>query len=397
MCTIHQPNSAIFSLFDQVLLLSKGKAVYLGPAEKSDSFCKEAGFPCPPHHHIADHLLEVAVAVGAGETGSVTNDTKSQDTNQKLRKRKSFSNRDTNENLLEETDPNPNPPPNPIEITPGASTITQIEQVMSRSFKVFKRHPVLFYSHLGLSVFAGIFVGLIYFKVDNTLAGLQNRLGSFFFLQSLLAFGGLSAISSLSSDRLLFIRERSNGFYGYFPYFLSKMCFDLLPLRIIPAIFMSCLAYYMVGYLPNASNFFKFLLIMILFNMNAGLHGLIIASMIPDTSTSTLVAVMSILFQMLFSGVLVNQVNIPGWIGWIQYLSFFKYAYEACIANEAAGLFLKASVSGINIQIPASTILDAFGLDAKAYYRDLAVTLGLTILLSTLIAVLINFRLRERK
>ena len=355
----------------------------MGPAARSPEYCKSIGFPCPPHYHIADHLLDVAVAVGAGEQGQPAEPM--EEYPDKLQKRRSFLQRPVMER------------PVVLGAVPGTSMLTQIEQVMGRALKVFKRHPVLFYSHLGLSIFVGIFVGIIYFRVDNSLAGLQNRLGSFFFMQALLSFGGLSAISSLASDRLLFIRERSNGFYGYIPYYLSKMCFDLIPLRIIPAIIMCCLSYYMIGYVPAASNFFKFLLIMVLFNVNAGLHGFIISCMIPETSTSTLVAVMSLLLQMLFSGVLVNQVTIPMYIGWIQYLSFFKYAYEACIANEAAGLFLKATISGITVQIPAKTILDAFGLDATAYYRDLAVTLGLAISLLVLIAILINVRLRELK
>ena len=360
-------------------------------------FCTDSGFACPPCYHIADHLLDVAVAVGAAEVGAV--DAGGFKTSGTILPSESLA-------LLIQRRPSKKHERNlgadiaklaRIEVVPGASTLTQIEQVMIRSFKVFKRNTVLFYSHLGLSIFAGIFIGLIYYKVDNSLAGFQNRLGSFFFMQALLAFGGLSAISSLTFDRILFIRQRSNGFYGWFPYYLSKMCFDLIPLRIIPAFVMSSISYYMVGYIPYPVNFFKFLLIMIFFNINAGLHALIISAMIPETSTSTLVAVMSILLQMLFSGVLVNQVNIPGWIGWIQYLSFFKYAYEACIANEAAGLFLNTNVGGLTVQVSASTLLDAFGLDAKAYYRDLAVTLGLTVILSTLIALLIKMRLQERK
>lgn len=279
----------------------------------------------------------------------------------------------------------------------GASLITQIQNVMKRSFKVFYRNPTLFFSHVALSVGLGFFIGFLYYQVDSSLAGIQNRLGSIFFMQALLAFGGLSAISSLSEDKVLFIRERSNGFYGPFPYFLSKVVFDLIPLRIIPALILCSISYYLIGFTPGLGPFVRFLVIMVVFAMNSGLHGFVIACMVQETSTSTLAAVMSILFQMLFSGVLVNQVNIPGWVGWIQYLSFFKYAYEACIANEAGGLTIKATIAGVSVEIPATTVLTSFGLDATAYYKDMAVTLGLDVIFLVLIYILIACRLKEMK
>ena len=279
----------------------------------------------------------------------------------------------------------------------GASMITQVQYVMKRSFKVFYRNPTLFFSHVALSVGLGFFIGFLYYQVDSSLAGIQNRLGSIFFMQALLAFGGLSAISSLSEDKVLFIRERSNGFYGPFPYFLSKVVFDLIPLRIIPALILCSISYYLIGFTPGLGPFIRFLVIMVVFAMNSGLHGFVIACMVQETSTSTLAAVMSILFQMLFSGVLVNQVNIPGWVGWIQYLSFFKYAYEACIANEAGGLTIKATIAGVSVEIPATTVLTSFGLDATAYYKDMAVTLGLDVIFLVLIYILIACRLKEMK
>lgn len=40
----------------------------------------------------------------------------------------------------------------------------------------------------------------------------------------------------------------------------------------------------------------------------------------------------------LFSGFFKNSNNLMNWIGWIQYLSPFKYAYEAAVRNEYDGI-----------------------------------------------------------
>ena len=278
-----------------------------------------------------------------------------------------------------------------------ASFYTQIVQVLNRSMKVFWRNPILFYLHLSLSIIVGVGLGALYFGVSNNIAGLQNRLGSFFFMLALMAFGGLSGISSLSKDRLLFMRERSNGFYGWAPYFVSKVVTDIIPLRLIPSIFLCGIPYYMIGFTPDAENYLKFILVMLLFGMNSGLHSLAISCMIADTATSTLVAVMSILFQMLFSGIVINQSNMPSYASWIQYLSFFKYVYEACIANEAGGFDLILDFSGIVLEIPAYTVLSYFGFDPASYWRNVIVTIGLFVFLTTSFALLVKLKLRERK
>lgn len=54
--TIHQPRSNIVALFDQLLLLAKGKLVYSGPMDKCQAYFESVGAPCPPGYNIADYL-----------------------------------------------------------------------------------------------------------------------------------------------------------------------------------------------------------------------------------------------------------------------------------------------------------------------------------------------------
>eukprot|EP01126_Amoeba_proteus_P060968 TRINITY_DN8131_c0_g1_i21.p1 TRINITY_DN8131_c0_g1~~TRINITY_DN8131_c0_g1_i21.p1 ORF type:complete len:289 (-),score=55.51 TRINITY_DN8131_c0_g1_i21:12-878(-) len=63
ICTIHQPQAKIFKLFDNLVLLAKGKIVYLGPANKVLKHFAAVGHPCPVHENPADHLLSVVSPV----------------------------------------------------------------------------------------------------------------------------------------------------------------------------------------------------------------------------------------------------------------------------------------------------------------------------------------------
>ncbi|KAI8894815.1 P-loop containing nucleoside triphosphate hydrolase protein [Globomyces pollinis-pini] len=379
--TIHQPNSTIFSLFDKLLLLSDGIPIYFGSSTSVEEFCVSKGSPCPPKTHIADHVLNYACEKGRTEMSPKEAITPSG--------RK-------NSMLVGQTDENGILDDHSIRFS-YASSLTQLQKVLGRSWKTLYRNPLIFISHVIISVSLGLFIGFLYLKVDSSLAGIQNRLGSIFFLQSLIAFSGLSAISSLQADLVLFVRERSNGFYGFFPYFVSKVLFDLIPLRVLPSTIMCSIAYYLIGYSIDQTTFFKFLGIMVIFSANSGLFCLMIGCLIRDNATAILVASITTLFQMLFAGILINQVQIPITLRWIQYLSFFKYAYEACVVNDAAGLKLVDTISGFDVTFPAAVVLEKFGLDVSAYWKDLAVSVGLFLTLLILISLTIKLKLKQNK
>ncbi|KAI9162045.1 hypothetical protein LWI28_023245 [Acer negundo] len=57
VCSIHQPSSHLFDLFDDLLLLSNGETIYFGDAKLAVKFFAEAGFPCPTRRNPSDHFL----------------------------------------------------------------------------------------------------------------------------------------------------------------------------------------------------------------------------------------------------------------------------------------------------------------------------------------------------
>lgn len=65
LCTIHQPSSQLFCMFDQLLLLNKhGETIYFGAVGPNASsllayFESRAGSKCPPDVNPADWVLEI--------------------------------------------------------------------------------------------------------------------------------------------------------------------------------------------------------------------------------------------------------------------------------------------------------------------------------------------------
>lgn len=62
--SIHQPSSQIFCLFDTLLLMSKGHAVYFGPAADAVTYfaCPPLRLVCPTLYNPADYFMEITNA-----------------------------------------------------------------------------------------------------------------------------------------------------------------------------------------------------------------------------------------------------------------------------------------------------------------------------------------------
>ena len=59
VCTIHQPSSDLFSLFDELLFLSEGRVAYQGPAEAAMDYFLQLGHACPENYNPADFFIKV--------------------------------------------------------------------------------------------------------------------------------------------------------------------------------------------------------------------------------------------------------------------------------------------------------------------------------------------------
>jgi ABC-type multidrug transport system ATPase subunit len=73
VCSLHQPRTDIFKLFDNLLLLSLGNTAYFGPTRGAESFFERMGYETPPSESLPDFLLDVITEdeVILGETSAI--------------------------------------------------------------------------------------------------------------------------------------------------------------------------------------------------------------------------------------------------------------------------------------------------------------------------------------
>lgn len=59
LASIHQPNSRLLHLFDDMLVLGRGGSVYFGPVREAAGYFRSIGFPPPQHQTITDYVLHI--------------------------------------------------------------------------------------------------------------------------------------------------------------------------------------------------------------------------------------------------------------------------------------------------------------------------------------------------
>ncbi|OBZ84945.1 putative ATP-dependent permease [Choanephora cucurbitarum] len=393
--TIHQPRSNIVTLFDQLVVLAKGRTIYSGSQAHTQSYFASIGYTCPPGFNIADYLIDltmgavrqdgqeistqaVDIVVEGGEEAVQDGLTPHlRALNQQYEQSRIGT--ELREEVQQLTQQSSSSSSNEVESGDTAAVITtykrpswltQFRILSSRTFKNLYRNPMLMFAHYAIAVVLALICGGLFYQVSNTIAGFQNRMGLFFFFEALLGFMCLTSLQVFSTERILFIRERANGYYSPGTYFFAKVLFDIIPLRVVPPLMMGLISYYMVGLVEGIPEFFKFLLVLVLFNLTAAALCLAIGVVFKNLSMANLLSVLVMLFSMLFAGLLLNKDSMPPWFAWLKYLSFFNYGLEALLVNEMLYLQLVEERFGLSIDVPGATILSTFGFNAKHYWLD---------------------------
>ena len=241
-------------------------------------------------------------------------------------------------------------------------------------------------------------LGGLYWKLGINIQACQNRVGVLFFMCTVLAFGAMSSLELFISERVIYIRERANGYYRPMAYFFSKILFDILPLRIVPPVLIGSIAYFMIGLRAKASAFLYFLVIITLFNIVAGGLCLIIASVAPSVAAANIIAIACILVATLFAGFLVNRETLPPSLSWIFFGSFFSYAFESLLVNELSKMPIIIDPKGVK-PYPGTGdfILRLFGMQDNRFFLDIVVLFCFGLGFIIIAGILIKFFVKEKR
>ena len=322
LCTIHQPNSALFESFDRLLLLQRGgECVYFGDIGKDAvvllEYFRKNGAICPSNANPAEWMLD---AIGAGQAPRIG----SRDwgdiwrTSSELADTKETIHRVKAERIAEvgshrKTDENEYATP----------LWHQIKIVNRRTQLSFWRSPnygfTRFFNHVSIA----LLVGLTFLQLDDSRSSLQERIFVIFQVTVLPAIILSQVEPKYDLSRLIFYRESAAKAYRQFPFALSMVLAEM-PYNILCAVGFFLPLYYMPGFQPAPSRAgYQFLIILIteLFSVTLGQ---MISACTPSSFIAMLLNPFVVITFALFCGVTIPQPQIPRfWRAWLYQLDPF--------------------------------------------------------------------------
>lgn len=441
--SIHQPSRDIYELFDKVLLLSRGVAVYYGVAVEAVSYLAErllrsprqqlsqdssssreggtstantsfpgsdshaddgceAMFPIdpatqqrrflpPPHENPADVLMKLEDRIDEqlrdnlraerAVIGLATGDG--------YRSVTPAKDKDVGRQVLALTIASRKYYPNVWQ---------QMRLLSLRSLSALLGSFELIVCHALVTCVVGALMCVLYEHEALDLPGSLNRAGSITFLLLVVSFVSLSGLDPLLSERKLLVVERENGYYGTLPYLLTKLLVDVLPLRVVSVGVLGAVIYFPMGLrTDDGIHFVWFISMLCLFSVCMTLMtfsvGIVLGSFGPAALTSAVV----ILWNFVFGGLLVQADTIPYILAPFRRISPFFLTFETLLVNELNGqlcTFAPTDATGkpSSTSIPLFCVqyLENLGLHPSRFASDVVLLGLMTLLLLMLVYTLLR-------
>lgn len=442
LMSIHQPRFSIWKQLDNILVLSRGQLIYSGAAANAVKYLGGIGYCIEANDNPADFLLDVLSGIidrqevadshgrrdSSGSTGSLQSNTTVD--NAIFEALHSAENKATRTHAIllsawedRQDDQHlylaPTPLSSPVLATDGVAPderislaqepLVSIEQqdpfhaaqqdsgsfkrpgffaqfriISGKTLTGMRRVPHIIILQLCAMVFFALITGGIYYQMELDQTGLQNRLGAFFFIIMSGVFSNLNGIELFLKERALFIHQRANGYYNTGPYLFAMFVCDLLPLRIFPMLAYVSILYPLMGFQSIWDNFFWFALTLVVECICSGTLCYLMSAAIGNFMLANLAVSVVYVVTMIFGGLLVNIKDLPVYVHWLQYVSFFRFGYEALCTTEMHGLTFNTTIGPLHVPVTGDQILEDRGLSLDNRPMDIFAMLLMTMVFTAL-------------
>lgn len=164
ICTIHQPSSEVFAMFDRILLMAEGRTAFLGPIDDCLRFFSRHGMPCPANYNPADFYIFSLATVPGKEKESrskIQYVCDAYDTSEASQRVKEIVEKENNHSLTQNVNDLKNIKQSPYK----ANWFQQFSAVIWRSFLSVVRDPQILVVKASSSIVSGY--RTLFYKTQN--------------------------------------------------------------------------------------------------------------------------------------------------------------------------------------------------------------------------------------
>ncbi|KAI0488475.1 hypothetical protein KFK09_028308 [Dendrobium nobile] len=374
LISLLQPTPETFSLFDDIILMDKGKIIYHGPRELILGFFEDCGFKCPPRKGIADFLQEIISEKDQAQYWYL------EDKPYSYVSADSFSDKfhlsDIGKKLKKElSEQHDKTKSNDSVVAFNTHSIMKweiLKTCMEREILLLKRNSFVYlFKTIQITIVAIItMTAFLQTKRDVNLVQASYFLGSMRYAIIRLMTNGIAELTLTIARLPVFYKQRDLHFYPPWAYTIPAALLKI-PFSIVESFIWTSLTYYGIGYSRESKRFLcQFLLFFGLHQASTSLFRFL-ASITRRPHTAALSGSLSLLFSFMFSGFVLPQYSLPIWLRWAFWFSPATYAEIGLSINEFhAHRWQKSSTGNVTL---GKQVLKSHGTDFKSYFLWLSI------------------------
>ena len=317
VCTIHQPSSEVYALFDQVCYLARGQVAYFGTRTQAlEYFSSTLGMQCPLHSNPSDFIIKQLSIIPSdpeksrAKIGHILDCWSASKYKAHLESditdvaRDAASHSTWDRTLLQDKKGR-------SESKYATGFLTQTRGIMWRSGLSIMRDKMLTKARAGQTIIMSIVIGLIYLRLGNSQTDVQNRVGAVFLMIMNQSMGSLFGILNMfAAEMPIYQREHRAGLYSSYSFYIARSIAEIPTQIIWPFLFVT-ITYWLIGLNDSGARYIEFALALTLTANAAMSLGYALAIGAPSVQVALALGMPIILPFILFGGLFINVNDIP--------------------------------------------------------------------------------------
>ncbi|KAK3405490.1 hypothetical protein EUGRSUZ_K01997, partial [Eucalyptus grandis] len=412
ICSMHQPSSEVFDLFDDLLLLSSGETVFLGEAKMAIEFFADAGFACPRKKNPSDHFLRCISLDFDSVTATLLlsprncQNPASSGFSMKMKTAEikatlieSYKSSEYScavRRKMQEIAATKDYQVCQLNKNTNSSKWKQLRILTHRSFINMYRDIGYSWLRIMFYVLSSISIGTLYFDIGYDNGAIINRGKCVSFIYGFMICLSCGGVPFLDEELKVFYAERLNGHYGETVFVLANFL-SSLPFLVANSLLSGTTIFYMVKLHPGFSHYGYFCINLFCCITVIESCMMVVTSFVPNALMAIGTGAGVIVLMMMASQIFRLLPDLPKffWQYPMSYISFAKWAVEGQYKNVMTGCEFDSAEPG-EPKLKGETILKTtFGISPDhSKWWDVTVLLFQLLVYKLLLFLMLRYKKR---
>ncbi|XP_047177398.1 ABC transporter G family member 36-like, partial [Vigna umbellata] len=338
LMSLLQPAPETFNLFDDIILISEGQIVYQGPREHIVEFFESCGFRCPERKGTADFLQEVTSRKDQEQYWADKNRPYRYVTvTEFANKFKRFHVGMRLESELNVAfDKSSAHKAALVYSKNSVPTMDLFKACWDKEWLLIKRNSFVYIFKTVQIIIIAIISATLFLRTEMDQSnedGASLYIGAILFSMIMNMFNGFAELALTIGRLPVFYKHRDHLFQPAWTYTLPNFLLRI-PISVFESLVWVGVTYYTIGFAPEASRFFKQLLVVFLIQQMAAGMFRVISGVCRTMIIANTGGALMLLLIFLLGGFILPKREIPDWWVWAYWVSPLTYAFNSLAVNE---------------------------------------------------------------